>query len=58
MALCLPIQRQPLTRSLLLPTESTIPHPKALLHPQVPETPTDDLTLPVEELRDAALPSW
>ena len=39
----------------LPPTHSTVPGPNALPQPQVPRTPTDDLVLPVEELRDAAL---
>lgn len=42
----------------LPPTQSTVPGPNALPKPQVPGTPTDDLVLPVEQLRNAALAYW
>jgi len=42
----------------LPPTQSTVPGPDVLPPPQVPGTPTDDLVLPIEELRDAALAYW
>ena len=42
----------------LPPTQSTVPGPNALPQPQVPGTPTDDLVLPVEQLRGAALAYW
>ena len=37
----------------LPPTRSVVPGPSALPTPQAPGTPTDDLVLPLEELREA-----
>src|SRR5579859_1643875 len=37
----------------LPPTRSVVPGPNTLLPPQAPGTPTDDLVLPLEELREA-----
>ena len=37
----------------LPPTRSVVPGPNALPPPQAPGTPTDDLVLPLEELREA-----
>ena len=42
----------------LPPTISTVPGPSALPPPQVAGTLIDDLVLPVEELRNAALAYW
>jgi hypothetical protein len=39
-------------------TQSTVPGPNALPQPQAPGAPTDDLVLPVEELRGTALAYW